>query len=95
MKDKFLSTIIHHIKVVCKNDSNHLFILQAQLGSIRTIDWRVGTYTDITIGQDTGLLFQWDGAVMHDVVEMSAPVTSADDCSKGQAAEIGLVRGIH
>lgn len=64
------------------------------MGEVLAIEWRVGSYQDITVTQGTGLLFQWNGAVMHDLVEMKRPINSAGDCSLGGADtrnNIGLV----
>ncbi len=55
----------------------------------------MGGYADITVLRGTGFLFQWDGAVMHDLVEMSTAIQSDKDCSLGVADTrnaIGLVR---
>ncbi len=55
----------------------------------------MGSYSDITVPRGTGLLFQWNGAVIHDLVEMKTAIQSAEDCSLGVADarnDIGLVR---
>ena len=44
------------------------------------IDWRLTTYSDLTITEGTGLLFQWAGPVQHNVIEMASPLSVTQDC---------------
>ena len=43
------------------------------------INWRVTAYSDITVPEGTGLIFQWNGPVPHSVVEMASR-SSVDSC---------------
>ena len=44
------------------------------------IDWRLTTYSDLTITEGMGLLFQWAGPVQHNVIEMASPLSVTQDC---------------
>ena len=58
------------------------------------IDWHIGTHNDLIINEDTGLLFQWDDSVPHNIFEMSTAITSANECQfvGDSAYELGKVR---
>ena len=61
------------------------------------IDWQIWEHSDLTISASTGLLFQWDGSVPHNIYEMSTAVTSSDECLfvGDSAYELGKVRDIN
>ena len=50
------------------------------MGEVVVIDWRLTTYSDLTITEGTGLLFQWAGPVQHNVIEMASPLSVTQDC---------------
>ena len=53
---------------------------QVQVGNVEMIEWRIGEHSHLTISESTGLLFQWDDSVPHNIFEMSTAVTSAEEC---------------
>jgi len=68
--------------------------LQVQVGEMEVIEWRLGTYRDLTISEGTGLLFQWDGPVPHNVIEMESPLSVTQDCKfvNLDSTKLGQVR---
>ena len=44
------------------------------------IEWRVTNYDDIIIPEGAGLLFQWEGRIPHNVIEMASAVSVQPDC---------------
>ena len=68
--------------------------LQVQVGNVEVIEWHIREHSDLTISESTGLLFQWDDSVPHNLFEMSTAVTSADECRfvGDSAYELGKVR---
>ena len=58
------------------------------------IEWHIRQHSDLTISTSTGLLFQWDDTIPHNIFEMSTAVTSADECRfvGDSAYELGKVR---
>ena len=50
------------------------------IGNTHVIEWGIMEYSDITITEGTGLLFQWDGAVPQNVVEMASEASVGEDC---------------
>lgn len=68
--------------------------VQVQVGNVEVIEWRIRQHSDLTISASTGLLFQWDDSVPHNIFEMSTAVTSADECRfvGDSAYELGKVR---
>jgi len=47
---------------------------------MEVIEWRLGAYRDLTISEGAGLLFQWNGPVPHNVIEMASPLSVTEDC---------------
>ena len=68
--------------------------IQVQVGNIEVIEWHIRQHSDLTISASTGLLFQWDDSVPHNIFEMSTAVASADECRfvSDSAYELGKVR---
>lgn len=68
--------------------------IQVQVGNIEVIEWHIRQHSDLTISASTGLLFQWDDSVPHNIFEMSTVVASADECRfvSDSAYELGKVR---
>lgn len=68
-------------------------LLQVQVGSVEVIEWHIRQHSDLTISATTGLLFQWDDSVPHNIIEISTAVTSADECRfvGDSAYELGKV----
>ena len=59
---------------------DYFLYMQVQVGDIEVIEWHIGEHTDLTISESTGLLFQWDESVPHNVFQMTTAVLSADEC---------------
>lgn len=59
------------------------------------ITWTIDqTYSEVTITEGTGLLFQWSGSTHHNLIEMSSPQSTSSDCTfvSSDAAALGKVR---
>lgn len=73
---------------------HHLCLhVQVQIGDVEHIEWRIASYEDLVITEGTGLLFEWEGVVPHNVIEMASSVSVARDCSfvGDQAQQLGQV----
>ena len=55
-------------------------LCQIEVGDVEVIDWHIREYSDLTISEGTGLLFQWDDSVPHNLFEMTTAVSSVEEC---------------
>lgn len=69
--------ILHILEISVFIDRSHS---QVQVGDVEVIEWHIRQHSDLTISASTGLLFQWDDSVPHNIFEVSTAVTSADEC---------------
>ncbi len=70
-----------HIRNLSLNDSWRLTPVQVQIGEVERVEWRITRYEDMTITQGTGLLFEWDGVISHNLIEMASPLSTSRDCT--------------
>ena len=82
--------ILHILEISVFIDCSHS---QVQVGNVEVIEWHIRQHSDLTISASTGLLFQWDDSVPHNIFEVSTAVTSADECQfvGDSAYELGKV----
>ena len=74
---------------------NTYFFHQVKVGQVQVVQWTIDTiYSEISIPQGSGLLFQWSGPTFHDLVEMSSPQSTSQDCTfvGSTAQSLGKVR---
>ena len=44
------------------------------------INWQLGNHADVTLTEGGGLLFQWNGPIPHNVIEMTSKESITDQC---------------
>lgn len=71
-------------------------ISQVKVGNEHIINWRLGVnYNDITVAIGTGIVFRWDGSIVHNLIEMTSR-NAVTDCKfvGGNSAALGKVSSI-
>jgi uncharacterized cupredoxin-like copper-binding protein len=56
--------------------------VKVTVGQVQVITWTTDqSYSQISIPEGSGLLFQWSGSAPHDLVEMASPESTSQDCA--------------